>query len=813
MGSLLFDLRDAFRSLRRDRTYAAAVSLTLALTLGATTGVFSIVNGVLLEPLAFRESHRLVAVGEIWREFASRIPVLPVNERHFEFWRTHAKSFESLAQYIVRPASLTGSGEAAEVTLVESSGSLFDVLQVNTATGRTLTPDDERPERPRAAVVTDACWRQRLGADPEVLRRTVILDGKAFAVVGVLAPGFQLPTQHRLTPKVDAFIAMRVEADQVGWVGDHNNEAIGRLRETATLEQARAELDVLQAEVGATATKEAHQAITLAASITPLTDSIVGGARRGLLLLLAAIGAVLLIACSNLANLSLTRTLARGRDAAIRAALGATRARLLSRLLVEHLALAAVGGVAGLAVAQAAIATFVRTAPVDLPRASEVALDGRVLAFAGVAAIVAGLGVALIPAWHLASGAARDRLRASGLATTDSRGGLAARRTLLAAQVALSVTLLAVTGLLTASFARLVRSDTGFVARQALALDVVLPATRYPETAQRADLSDRVLEGVRAVPGVTAVAWTHILPLSGEGTVNLLSVEGDRRPWAVQPTANYRFVSADLFRALSIPLKRGRTFLDSDRDLPTVPGVVTTRTAAQMWPNVDPIGRQFRWSPNATAKPVVVVGVVAETKTYIDGQPPLMVYLPYWYQPRPRTSLVVRTSVDPGSVTSGVRRAIHAADPEIAIADARPMEEMVDAALGVRRYQMWLFAAFGAMALVIAAVGVYGVTEYGVSRRRREMNIRVALGSPVSRALGLVVRQVLSPVAIGLVAGTAGAAALGTTVASLLFEVRPRDPLVLGVVLALVGSVAVVACLVAARRGLIINPAAALREE
>jgi hypothetical protein len=264
-----------------------------------------------------------------------------------------------------------------------------------------------------------------------------------------------------------------------------------------------------------------------------------------------------------------------------------------------------------LAVAQAAIAAFVRTAPVDLPRASEVALDMRVLAFATATAIVAGLGVAIIPAWHLASGAARDQLRASGLATTDSRGGLRARRTLLAAQVALSVALLVVTGLLTASFARLLRSDPGFAPRQALALDVVLPAARYPETAQRAELSDRVLEGVRAVPGVTAVAWTHILPLSGEGTVNFLSVEGDRRPWAVQPTANYRFVSADLFRALSIPLKRGRTFLDSDRDLPTVPGVVTTRTAAQMWPNVDPIGRQFRWSPNATAKPVVVVGVVA----------------------------------------------------------------------------------------------------------------------------------------------------------------------------------------------------------
>lgn len=813
MGSLLFDLRDAFRSLRRERAYATTIILTLALTLGATTAIFSIVNGVLLKPLAYRESHRLVALSEIWRQLADRFPVVPINERHFEHWRAHAKTFDSLAQYLAGPANLTGSGEAMQITVVRASGSLFDVLQVPASIGRTLTADDERPGRPEVVVVTDRLWRQRLGSDPAIVGRAIVLDGKPHTVVGVLPPAFRLPLHQQLTAELDAFVPIRVEEDHGGWVGEHNNAAIGRLREGVTPDEARAELDVLQAQVSDLATKEAHQAVTLTGSVTPLAETIVGGARRALLLLLAAIAAVLLIACSNLASLLLTRTLAHVRDAAIRAALGASRARLLSRLVIEQLVLAAAGGAAGLLVAQAATAAFVRTAPIDLPRAADVTLDGRVLMFAAAVAIAAGLIVAIVPAWHLAAADVHERLRAGGLATTDTRGGLRARGVLLAVQIAVSVMLLVVTGLLTLSFVRLLRSDPGFEPRQTLAVGIVLPLNRYGDAAQRAQVSDRVLERVRAVPGVTAAAWTHILPLGGEGTVNWISRERDRRPWTEQPTANYRYVSSDFFKALSIPLRRGRTFLDTDRNQATVPAIVTERTAARVWPAVDPIGQRFRWTPDLSEKPVEVVGVVPDTKTNIDSTPPLMVYMPYWYRPRPSPSLVIHTAVDPASVTSEVRHVIREVDQEIAVASARPMEQIVDSALGGRRYQLWLFAAFGAMALVIAAVGVYGVTAYGVSRRRREMNIRVALGARRSHVFGVVVRQGFSPVVAGLVAGVAGAAAVSTVVASLLFEVRPRDPLVLAGVVAVVGTIALVACLVAAHQGLVIDPAAALRED
>jgi predicted permease len=756
MRSVVFDLRDAFRSLRRERAYTATVILTLTLTLGATTAVFSIVNGVLLKPLAYRESHRLVALGEIWRQVADRFPELPVNEQHFEYWRAHATTFESLAQYIALSANLTGSGEATPITVVHASASLFNVLQVPASIGRTFAADDERPGRPAVVVVTNRLWRERLGADPAVLGRAIVLDGTPHTVVGVLPPGFRLPMHQQLTANLDAFVPIRLEDDRVGWVGDHNDSAIGRLREGVTPDQARAELNTLQAQVSELATNEAHQPVTLTAAMTPLADTIVGRARRALLLLLAAIAAVLLIACSNLANLSLTRTLAHVRDAAIRAALGASRARLLSRLVIEQLVLALAGGAAGVLVALWAIAAFVRTAPIDLPRAADVTLDGRVLLFAGAIAIAAGLIVAIVPASHLAATDVHERLRANGLATTDTRRGLRTRSVLLVLQIAVSVVLLAVTGLLTLSFVRLLRSDPGFEPRQTLAVDVVLPLKRYGDQAQRAQLSDRVLERVRAVPGVTTAAWTQILPLAGQGGVNFIAREGDRRPWSLQPTANYRYVSADFFKALSIPLRRGRTFVETDRARATIAALVTESTVSRVWPNINPIGQRFRWNPDPSEKEAEVVGVVPDTKTNIDRTPPLMVYMPYWYRPQPSVSLVVHTGVDPVSVTSGVRHAIQEIDPEIAVASARPMDEIVDSALGGRRYQMWLFVTFGAMALMIATVGVYGVTAYGVSRRRREMNIRVALGGRRSQVFGMVVRQGFWPVAGGLARGGRG---------------------------------------------------------
>src|SRR5262245_17444371 len=318
MMSVAFDLRDAVRGLRREGAYALTVVVTLALTIGGTSAVFSIVNGVLLKPLAYRESQQLVELREMWRELV-RNPSLEVNEQHFEYWRQRATSFESMAQYIALPANLTGVGEAAQITVVRTSSSLFDVLGLQTAAGRALTTDEERTGRPAVAVITDAFWRQRFGSDPAAIGRSIALNGIPHLIVGILPAGFRLPgAAHLVAAAPDVVVPIRLDDDHVGWVGDHNNAAIGRLRSGVTPERARAELDVLQRQISERASRDAHEAVTLSSKVTPLAESIVGTARSGLLLLLGAIVAVLLIGCSNLANLSLTRTTERLRDFAVR---------------------------------------------------------------------------------------------------------------------------------------------------------------------------------------------------------------------------------------------------------------------------------------------------------------------------------------------------------------------------------------------------------------------------------------------------------------------------------------------------------------
>jgi predicted permease len=812
VGPLLFDLRDALRSFRRDRTYAATVVLTLALTVGATTAVFSIVNGVLLEPLPFPEPSRLVALREIWREMADRAPTLEVNERHFEYWREHARSFEAMAQHTTRPANLAARDGAAQVSVVYASGSLFDVLKVQAALGRTLMPSDDPEGAPDVAAISDGVWRQRFGADPALVGNPIVLDGKPYTVVGILPPGFRLPREEQLSAAADVFVPLRLS---LGWVGDHNNEAVGRLREGVTPEQARAELDALQAQVGEMATTAAHEPVTLAASVTPLSEHVVGTSRRGLLVLLAAILSVLLIACFNLANLSLTRTLGRLRDTAVRSALGASRARLVGKALVEQLVLALAGGALGIYVAWMALSVFVRTAPVDLPRVDEVTIDARVLAFTAAVSILAGLLVALVPAARMAGRDAQAALRIGAMAVASDRRGLRGHALLLVAQVALSVTLLVVTALFVTSLVRVLNVDRGFAAERVLVLDVALPATRYAEEPVRQAAYDRMLAAVRTLPGVEGAATTSMLPLRGEGQVNFVAREGANLSASELPSANFRFVAPDYFRTMGIAVRRGRSFTDGERDPHRpAPALISEPTAARLWPGEDPIGRRFSRGI-ASEQGFEVVGVVADARTTAldDAEQPLMVYVPYWWRSRPSTSLLVKTAVAPLSVVPAVRRALLDIDPEIAIGRARPMEQIVDDSVAGRRYQAQTLGIFGGVALFIAVIGIYAVASYGIARRRREMNIRVALGAETRQVMGLVLRQGTLPVLAGIVAGIGGALVMGSVVASLLFEVRAWDPVIIASVVAVVGTVGVATCGLAARRGLRLNPAAALREE
>ena len=811
MGTLLFDLRDVVRALRRDRGFAATVVLTLAVTIGATTAAFSIVNGILLKPLAFPEPEQLVTLREVWQEVTKVSSPFPVNERHFEYWREHNQSFQAVAQYIALPANLTTGGAATQISVASASGTLFDVLGVPAALGRTLAAGDDRDGGRDVAVLGDPIWRRRFGADPGIIGSAVMIDGKPFTVVGVLPPGFRLPAGEQLLANVDAVVPMRIEA---GWVGEHNNFALGRLKPGVTIEQARAELDVLQAQAGEIASARYGQRVTLIGVVTPLEASIVGRARRGVVLLFAAILAVLAIACSNLTNLALTRALARARDAAVRSALGAGRGRLLRRALLDHALLAFAGGAAGLWLAYLALRVFVQTAPVDLPRIEDVTIDGRVVAFTAVLTVVTGLLVSILPVWHLSGVDPQAVLRSGGNAAGQGPGALRARTVLTALQIALSVTLLTVTALLGASLLRVLDVDYGFSAEHVLAVPVALPAERYADQRLQIDVYDRVLAGVKTLPGVKAVSSSSLLPMRGEGQVNFVLAAGTNVPRNERPSANFRFVGPEYFTTLTLPVQRGRAFTLADRDSGrAMPSVVSESLAARLWPGQDPVGKEF--SRGIEGEPgFEVVGVTADARTTsIERTPPLMVYVPYWWRARPALTLLVKAERDPLALAPGVRRVVERIDPEIAVGETRPLQQLVDATLAGRRYQARLFMVFGVTALLIATLGVYAVTAYGLSKRRREMNIRVALGARSADVVGLMLKQSAAAVLPGVAAGVAGALAAGGAIASLLYEVQPRDPVVLAAVAVAVAGVAITASLVAARNGLSLDPVAALRDE
>jgi len=816
MRELSYDLRDTWRGLRRDRLYAAAVISTLALTLGASIAVFSIVNGVLLRPLSYPDPQALVSIREILPGIVDRYPTLPVTMRHFDIWRDRATSFVSMAAMDWRTSTLTGAGEASQIVVLRTSGTLFDVLQIPMALGRGLTRADESLEGPRVAVISDQVWRGRLGGDPGVLGRPLTLNGAEHTIVGVLPRGFALPRLQPLgesgsiTTEWAAIVPFRISLANFDWMGQFNYGVVARLKPGVTLQQARAEMNVLQGTVAEIARRETHEATDLRGWIMPLEETIVGPVRRGLLLLLGAIGALLLIACANLANLTLTRTVDRLRDAAVRDALGASPWRLVRAVIVNQIVLAAAGGAIGVAFAGAALRLFVTTAPVSLPRVQEVVIDARVVGFGAGVTVCAALAVALLPAWRLTRGDLESVLRSGG--RTSDRGAQRVRSTLLAAQVALSVMLLAVGGLFVSSLTRLLRVDTGFSAEGAVTIEVAPGSSRYPDTAERAALYDRILDRVRALPGVTAAAWTSALPLTGETWVDkIIRPDGAGRENA-SSSANYRFIGPEYFRAIGMPILQGGNIEAQNRTATPTPAVISSRTARTLWPGEEVIGREFTRSD--PAQRFRIVGVVADGRvTTLESEPPLMVYVPYWFNNEGKSVLVVRAQGDALAVVPAIRAVVRDVDAAVAIAEVAPLNHVIDAAVEGRRYQASLLAAFGASALLIAIVGVYATTACGVSRRRRELNIRVALGARASQVFSLVLRQSVAPVAAGLAGGLAGALGMGGVIASLLYEVRPRDPLVLGLVIGLVATVATGSAVAATLSGLRIEPASALREE
>jgi putative ABC transport system permease protein len=807
------DVRFGLRMLRKSPGFTTVAVLTLALGIGANTAIFSMVNSVLLRPLAYREAQQLYLVREIIPEVSQTYPTLPANLPNFRVWQRECHSFAEVAIVTSTGATMTGYGEAEDIYGGLASANLFDVLGIVPQLGRTFLPQEDTPGKDHVVMLTNAFWRDRFQGDPKIVGRSISLDGMLFQVVGILPASFRSPKGDQFGAltgfplRTDYFKPLGLDPKQFSPLGEFNYAAVARLKPGTGVGQALAELNVIQARIA----KDAKQGLGLRAEIIPLASQVVGTARRGLLLLLGGVGAVLLIVCLNLANLLLVRVPSRMREAGIRTALGASRARLARPLLTESALLAILGGVLGIGLAYFGLRWLVAVAPANLPRIDEVHVDARVLWFTVFLSMLTGILFGALPAWRVAHAEPQQALKAGAVTITEGRPARRLRESLIGFEVGVGTLLLIIAGLLTTSMVRLLGVDKGFSTEHVLTVDVSLPPQRYTKPEQKEEFYNNVLARVRALPGVNFAGWISRLPLEGQEQVDSINVPGRSTTGMQTPLANYRLVSPGYFQSMGIALRQGRLIepVDHDRHV----AVISESVAKKVWPGENPLAKQFH--PGGDEKPLSeVIGVVADVRAVALDEPPLlMVYLPAGPASRNYASLVVRAAIVPAALGTVVRGAIRSVDSGVPIRHLRPMSEIVSESVGVRRFQLRLASLFAIFALLLAALGIYGVVGYSVARRRQELGIRMALGAQGSHLRNLVLLQGMSPVVVGWVAGVMAALAAGGLIRGLLFGVPAQDPLTIAGVTLVVLVTAALACYIPARRAMKVDPMVALRYE
>jgi predicted permease len=805
------DLGYALRQMRRAPGFAAVAILTLALGLGATTAMFSIVNGVLLEPLRFRDPGRLYLARYVAPPAANLKGDFPVNARHFHEWRTRCQSCEQVSLMHPMDITLTGAGEPQKMLGLEVSFNFFRTLGVQPALGRDFLPEEDHAgARGARVILSHSLWRTAFGSDPTVIGRSVQLNGESYTVTGVMPADLHLPRGEQWGsysgPAVDPeiFRPLLVDPSRASPYGSFNYTSLIRLK-------AGAEPRRVQDELAALVSQFQRPGAVLRPVLIPLGDKMTAGARSALWLLLGVVGAVLLIVCVNIGNLMLVRTSSRGREAGVRMALGASRAELFRLVLGEALILVAIGGALGLLVAWGGLKAFAATAPVDLPRIDEVGIDWRVVGFAGAAGLLSAILCAVFPAWRLSRTDPQEALKA-GVSGQGSGGRVRTREWLVSGEVALSTLLLVISGLLSLSFFRLMRAHKGFETAHVITQDISFLHPKYA-AGKRNRFVPLIVEKLRDVPGVRAVGLTSTLPLRGEDWTDVLAdptQPAAPSPGNLAPIANFRFVTPDYWTAMGIPLKQGRFLRESEKDARVA--VVSENAARLLWPGGDPIGRRVRGT-GGNKSPLEVVGVVADVRANVEQEPQLMVYEPYNLVSPIGVSIVVRTVSDPAAVIRSMRAALRAADPDMALAPVKTMDQIVDESVAVRRFEMELAAAFALAALALASLGVYGVISFAVARRTPEIGIRMALGARGLQVAGMVARHGMRPVAAGLAAGVGCALLAGRLIASQLYGVAPDDPVTISMVAMLLLAVGVGACWIPARRAMRIDPMRALRFE
>jgi putative ABC transport system permease protein len=803
--TLRHDLRYALRAIRRNPGFATTAILSLAIGIGANTAIFSLVNGVLLRPLAFQDPHRIFAAGEVYPRFFGDRPI-GINPVHAFAWANECPSIEQVAVISRNGVDVASGGEPASIPGANVTHNVFTLFGVKPILGRTFLPQEEQEGNDRVVVVSESLWRSRFQADRSLIGKSIVLDRENHQVIGVLPAWFHLPVgiTRASTVRFQIFRPLVLsQQERSRLTGNHNYAAVVRLKPGATAGQALAEMNVVQARFP----KLAGNDFELRTALTPVHEMVTGRARLGLWVLAAAVGAVLLIVCINLANLLLSRIASRSREAAIRTALGASRSRQIRTVLTESLLLAVFGGGLGILFAAWLIQLLVSTTTLSIPRLEEVRLDPIVLAFACCITLLTGLLFGVLPAWRLSRGDPQEALRSGSHTVTEGPRGLRLRKNLIGLEVGLSATLLIVAGLLGTSLTRLLNVERGFDAEHVLTVDLGLSGSLYEEPATRQRFYERLLEKVSAIPGVTASGVITELPARGQTWNDPIYLEGAGPN--ERHVVDNRYASPGYFRAMNIALLRGRFFEESDRGRHVA--VLSEKAARLLWPiESDPVGRSFMGEDD---KPKILVGLVAEVRAVLERDPPPMAYYPWWQRVPDGVALVVRTTGDPRSAAGSVQSALRSEDPQLPIRDIRTMEEVVDRSLTERKFQSTLVLLFAASALLVASLGIYGVVSYSVAHRRNELGIRMALGAQRSQLLGLVIRQGMTPVIFGLTGGIVVAFLLGQAIRGLLFGIQPADPKTVAGVALLLLVVGLLACLIPARRAARMDAIAALRFE
>ncbi len=799
------DLRFAYRQLLKAPGFTFVAVLALALGIGANTAIFSIVHAILLRPLPFPEQERLVFFGE-WSE---QVPNMSVSYPNFIDFRDRQRSFEAVGAARSQGFNYVGPSENERLSGAMASAELFSALRVPPLRGRLYSVDEDRPGAERTVLIRETLWRRLFGGQPDVLGRQINLSGNLYTIIGIMPDSFQYPSNQ-----TELWVPIGLFAEGYAHRASHPGiYCVGRLRPGVTFESAQTEMvgiaEQLAAEYPDT---NARQSV----SMQLLTDRAFGRVRPALFVLMGAAGCVLLIACANVANLQLARAHAREREFAVRAALGAGRARVVRQLLVESLALGLVGAAVGIGIGAWALDALKTFLPANVPRVAEVALDGRVLLFAIVAGVITSVLFGLVPAWHAARQDLRDALAQGGRSGSPRSGRV--RAALVITEFALTCVLLIGAGLMLRTLSNLRSTDPGFEVEQVITFNVVMPASTHPEDTARVQTMDRVLERLRRIPGVSSAGLITPLPLSGSASQNSYHIEGEpEREPGRQPTTEYFHVTGETFQILGMPLIAGRPFDERDHAQAPKVAIVDTRFAEKNFgPGVNPIGRRFTFGDGRGEdnEYMEIVGLVPHIQNFGLGQDTReQTYQPYTQVAPGSVTFLVRSGQSQLALADTLRQVMREVAPDLPIFGLDTMEDLFTQSIGTQRLTVVLLGTFAALALLLAALGLYGVLSTIVGQRTREIGVRIALGATAHSVLSLVLRHGLALAGLGLAIGALGALLLTRLLQSVLYEVSSTDPVTFVAVLVVLLLVGVVACWLPARRATKVNPMVALRSE